>query len=68
MCMVVSRDKTVFIGDTNIIERPKPEELADIAEQMAFLSQFAINLKVAFTSFANFGSPSFLQHHQPEKL
>jgi malate dehydrogenase (oxaloacetate-decarboxylating)(NADP+) len=59
MCMVVSRDKTVFIGDTNIIERPKPEELADIAEQMAFsVSQLGYKPRVAFTSFANFGSPS----------
>ena len=30
MCMIVNREKTVFIGDTNILERPKPEELADI--------------------------------------
>ena len=59
MCMVVSRDKTVFIGDTNIIERPKPEELADIAEQMAFsVSQLCYKPRVAFASFANFGSPS----------
>ncbi len=59
MCMVVSRDKTVFIGDTNIIERPKPEELADIAEQMSFsVSQLGYKPRVAFTSFANFGSPS----------
>ena len=59
MCMVVSRDKTVFIGDTNIIERPKPEELADIAEQMAFsVSQLGYKPRVAFASFANFGSPS----------
>ena len=56
MCMVVSRDKTVFIGDTNIIERPKPEELADIAEQMAFsVSQLGYKPRVAFASFANFG-------------
>ncbi len=59
MCMVVSRDKTVFIGDTNIIERPKPDELADIAEQMAFsVSQLGYKPRVAFASFANFGSPS----------
>ena len=59
MCMVVNRDKTVFIGDTSIIERPKPEELADIAEQMAFsVSQLGYKPRVAFASFANFGSPS----------
>jgi len=59
VCMVISREKTVFIGDTSIIERPKPEELADIAEQMAALvSKLGYNPRVAFSSFANFGSPS----------
>jgi len=59
LCMVVSREKTVFIGDTSIIERPKPEELADIAEQMAALvSKLGYKPRVALSSFANFGSPS----------
>ena len=59
MCMVVSREKTVFIGDTNVLDRPKPEELADIAEQMAFtVSKLGYKPRVAFSSFANFGSPS----------
>ena len=59
VCMVVSREKTVFIGDTSIIERPKPEELADIAEQMASLvSKLGYKPRVALSSFANFGSPS----------
>ena len=61
VCMVVSREKTVFIGDTSIIERPKPKELADIAVQMATLvSKLGFNPRVAFSSFANFGSPSLL--------
>ena len=59
VCMVVSREKTVFIGDTSIIERPKPEELADIAEQMVSLvSKLGYKPRVALSSFANFGSPS----------
>ena len=59
VCMVVSREKTVFIGDTSIIERPKPEELADIAEQIASLvSKLGYKPRVALSSFANFGSPS----------
>ena len=59
MCMIVNREKTVFIGDTNILERPKPEELADVAEKMAFtVSKLGYKPRVAFASFANFGSPS----------
>jgi malate dehydrogenase (oxaloacetate-decarboxylating)(NADP+) len=59
MCMIVNREKTVFIGDTNILERPRPEELADVAEKMAFtVSKLGYKPRVAFASFANFGSPS----------
>ena len=59
MCMVISREKTVFIGDTSVLERPRPEELADIAEQMALtVSKLGYKPRVAFSSFANFGSPS----------
>ena len=59
MCMIVSRGQTVFVGDTSINERPKPEELANIAEEMALtVSNLGYKPRVAFASFANFGSPS----------
>ena len=60
MCMLVSRGRTVFIGDTSINERPKADELANIAEKMAFeVEKLGYIPRVAFASFANFGNPSF---------
>ncbi len=58
MCIILNKEKTVFIGDTNINERPHPNELADIAETMAnVVRKLGHDPRVSFSSFANFGSP-----------
>ena len=56
--MVVSKGKTVFIGDTSVNEYPSSEELADIAISSARVVRlFGIDPKVAFLSHSTFGQP-----------
>ena len=56
--MLISKGRTVFVGDTSIHERPTGEQMADIAEAIA---ERAISMghtpRVAFLSFTTFGSP-----------
>ncbi|MGC6516988.1 MAG: NADP-dependent malic enzyme [Candidatus Puniceispirillaceae bacterium] len=56
--MLVSKGRTVFIGDTSIHERPSGEELAAIAQTIAAKAASLGNVpRVAFLSFSNFGNP-----------
>ncbi len=56
--MVVSKGKTVFIGDTSVNEYPSSEELADIAISSARVVRlFGFHPKVAFLSHSTFGQP-----------
>ena len=56
--MLISKGRTVFIGDTSIHERPSGEELANIAEAIAAKATSLGNVpRVAFLSFSNFGNP-----------
>ncbi len=56
--MVVSKGKTVFIGDTSVNEYPTSEELADMAVSAARVVRlFGFNPKVAFLSHSTFGQP-----------
>ena len=56
--MIVSRGRTVFIGDVSVHERPNGEQLADIAEAIAKKArQMGHTPRVAMLSFTNFGSP-----------
>ncbi len=56
--MVVSKGKTVFIGDTSVNEYPTSEELADIAISSARVVRlFGFDPKVAFLSHSTFGQP-----------
>ncbi len=56
--MVVSKGRTVFIGDTSVNEYPSSEELADIAISSARVARlFGFNPKVAFLSHSTFGQP-----------
>ena len=56
--MIVSRGRTVFIGDVSVHERPNGEQLADIAEAIAGKArQMGRTPRVASLSFTNFGSP-----------
>ena len=56
--MMISKGRTVFIGDTSIHERPSGEELAKIAKSIADKARLMGHTpRVAFLSFSNFGSP-----------
>ncbi len=56
--MLVSRGRTVFMGDTSIHERPSGEQMADIAEVIAEKASSMGHIpRVAILSFSNFGSP-----------
>ncbi len=56
--MIVSRGRTVFIGDVAVNERPNGEQLADIAESIAAKArQMGHTPRVAILSFTNFGNP-----------
>jgi len=58
IAMVVGRDRTVFLADAAVNEKPSAEELVDIAEHSAaFVRRLGHEPRVAFTSFANFGNP-----------
>ena len=56
--VVVNKNRTLFIADTNITELPDAEDLADIAETTAhFAATFGFEPKVAFLSYSTFGNP-----------
>jgi len=56
--VVVNKNNTLFIADTNITELPTADDLADIAETTAgFARQFGFDPKVAFLSYSTFGNP-----------
>ena len=56
--MVVSKGKTVFIGDTSVNEYPSSKELSDIAVSAARVVRlFGFDPKVAFLSHSTFGQP-----------
>ena len=56
--MLVSKGKTVFIGDTSVNEYPTSEDLADIAISSARVVRlFGFDPKVAFLSHSTFGQP-----------
>ena len=56
--MLISRGRTVFMGDTSIHERPSGEQMADIAEVIAEKARSMGHIpRVAFLSFSNFGNP-----------
>jgi malate dehydrogenase (oxaloacetate-decarboxylating)(NADP+) len=55
--IIVARQGTVFLADTSINETPSPEQLAQIAKQMAKNARtMGHQPRVAFASFSNFGS------------
>ncbi len=56
--VVVNRNRTLFIADTNIAELPTADDLADIAVTTAgFARQFGFEPRVAFLSYSTFGNP-----------
>jgi malate dehydrogenase (oxaloacetate-decarboxylating)(NADP+) len=58
MSIVISRGRTLFIADTNIIEFPTAQDLADIAVEAARgVKAFGFEPRVAFLSYSTFGQP-----------
>ncbi len=56
--MVVSKGKTVFIGDTSVHEYPTSKQLAEIAISASRVARlFGFEPKVAFLSHSTFGQP-----------
>jgi malate dehydrogenase (oxaloacetate-decarboxylating)(NADP+) len=56
--IVLAKGRTLFIADTHITELPFPQDLADIAVQVAHAARHLnYTPKVAFISYSNFGSP-----------
>ncbi len=56
--MVVSKGKTIFVGDTSVNEYPSSEELVEIAISSArVVKLFGFIPKVAFVSHSTFGQP-----------
>jgi malate dehydrogenase (oxaloacetate-decarboxylating)(NADP+) len=58
LSLLATRQRTVFIADTTVHERPNAAQLANIALQSARLArQMGHEPRVAFLSFSNFGQP-----------
>jgi malate dehydrogenase (oxaloacetate-decarboxylating)(NADP+) len=56
--VVVNKQRTLFIADTNVTELPSAEDLADIAETTAeFARTFGFEPRVAMLSYSTFGNP-----------
>ena len=58
LSILVAPERTVFIADTSVHERPTPEQLADIAVQSAEQARLmGHEPRVALLSYSNFGNP-----------
>jgi malate dehydrogenase (oxaloacetate-decarboxylating)(NADP+) len=56
--IILDRGRTVFVGDTNVIEMPSAEELADITVQTAAVARrFGYEPRVALLAYSTFGQP-----------
>ncbi len=56
--MMIARGRTVMVSDTNVIDMPSGEELADIAEQTARMARSLGNEpRVAMLAYSTFGHP-----------
>jgi malate dehydrogenase (oxaloacetate-decarboxylating)(NADP+) len=56
--VILARNRTLFVADTNITEYPNSEEMAEIAVQVAHaVRHLGYTPKVGFVSYSNFGNP-----------
>ncbi len=56
--IILTKNRTLFVADTNVTELPSSEELAEIAMQVAHAARhMGFPPKVAFVSYSNFGNP-----------
>ncbi|MCW5724580.1 MAG: NADP-dependent malic enzyme [Maricaulaceae bacterium] len=59
LSIVLAKNRTLFIADTNVTEFPEAEALADIACEAAKAARrFGFEPRVAFLSYSTFGNPS----------
>ena len=62
MSIVLSKDRTLFIADTNVTEMPEAEELVEIAcEAASDVRRLGFTPRVAFMSYSTFGNPMGLR-------
>ncbi|MDB5432626.1 MAG: NADP-dependent malic enzyme [Caulobacter sp.] len=62
MSIVLSKDRTLFIADTNVTEMPEAEELVEIAcEAARDVRRLGFTPRVAFMSYSTFGNPMGLR-------
>ena len=58
MCIFVQQGKTIIIADTNVIEYPDSDQLAEMALSCARVARLlGLDPKVAFLSHSTFGQP-----------
>ena len=58
LSVVLSKGRTLFIGDTAVSEFPEPDELAQIVQQSAAMARlFGVTPRVALISHSTFGNP-----------
>jgi malate dehydrogenase (oxaloacetate-decarboxylating)(NADP+) len=56
--VLVAKNRTLFLSDTMVTERPEPKELAAIAQHTANVARkMGHEPRVAFLSFSTFGNP-----------
>ena len=56
--IILTKNRTLFVADTNVTELPTSEDLAEIAMQVAHAARhLGFPPKVAFVSYSNFGNP-----------
>ena len=56
--VILAKQRTLFVADTNIAEYPNAEDMAEIAVQVAHaVKQLGHTPKVGFVSYSNFGNP-----------
>ena len=62
MSIVLTKDRTLFIADTNVTEMPEAEELVEIAcEAAQDVRRLGFTPRVAFMSYSTFGNPMGLR-------
>ncbi len=59
MSIILTKNRTLFVADTNVTELPSSPDLAEIAVQVAHAARhLSFDPKVAFVSYSNFGNPN----------
>ncbi len=58
MSVLLAKNRTLFVADTNVVELPNAQELADIACEAAHtVKRLGFEPRVAFLAYSTFGNP-----------